>query len=430
MRKLLFVAALIGLFSCKSENNKNTMDTVAQSYVKLVLEVGKYDQWYVDAYYGPKEWRTDDKEELLPYAKLKGEQEQLVKTLDALDVSKEEEIVKLRYKYLITQLKAVGARLDILNGKQLTFDQESEQVYDAVAPHYGEEHFMAIRAELEKELPGDGDLTDRLEEFKKQFIIPTDKLDTVFQAAINEARSRTLKYIKLPENESFTVEYVKDQVWGAYNWYKGNSYSLIQVNTDVPMEISRAIDLACHEGYPGHHVYNALLENKLYKERGWVEYCAYPLYSPQSFIAEGTANYGINVCFPPAERLKFEKEVLFPLAGINPELADKYYHILELSHELSYSRNEAARKFFDGECSEDEAVEWLAKYSLRSVEGTRKSFAFIKANKSYIINYNYGQDMVKKYMQQMDAENCAPEKTWAVFEELLSQPQVGSNLVR
>lgn len=418
------------MFGCKSKNTTETMNNVAEKYVKLVLEVGKYDQWYVDAYYGPSEWRTETKADSLPYDQLKAEQQQLVETLNGIDVLKEESIVQLRHKYLVTQLNAVGARLDILNGKQLTFDQESAQIYDAVAPHYTEDHFMAIRTELEKELPGDGDLIDRLEAFKKQFIIPTEKLDTVFQAAINEARRRTLQYIKLPENESFTVEYVKDQVWGAYNWYKGNCYSLIQVNTDVPMEISRAVDLACHEGYPGHHVYNVLLENKLYKERGWVEYCAYPLYSPQSFIAEGTANYGINVCFPPADRLKFEKEVLFPIAGINPELADKYYHILELTHELSYSRNEAARMFFDGVCSEQQAIEWLAKFSLRSIEGTSKSFAFIKANKSYIINYNYGQDMVKKYMQQMDAENCAPEKTWAVFEELLSQPQVGSNLIK
>ena len=35
---------------------------------------------------------------------------------------------------------------------------------------------------------------------------------------------------------------------------------MIQVNTDLPITIDRAIDLACHEGYPGHHVYNALLE--------------------------------------------------------------------------------------------------------------------------------------------------------------------------
>ncbi len=425
---LLFVAATV-LFGCV-ESQKTTIDMVAEDYVKLVLEVGKYDKWYVDAYYGPEDWRTETKQTVLPYEQLKTEQTRLLNAVKSIesDDDKADKITKLRYKYLATQIGAVGARLDILNGKKLTFDEESKLLYDAVAPHYSEEHFDNIKANLESVVPGEGDLLTRLTEFNKQFIIPEDRLDTVFQTAINEARKRTLKYIKLPANENFTVEYVKDQVWGAYNWYKGNSYSLIQVNTDRPMAISRAIDLACHEGYPGHHVYNALLETKLYRERGWVEYCVYPLYSPQSFIAEGTANYGINVCFPPADRLAFEKEILFPLAGIDPDLAERYYKILELSHELSYSRNEAARKYFSGEMTEDEAVAWLSKYSLRTPEATKKSFAFIKANKSYIINYNYGQDMVKRYMQRAGAEEGSEDKLWTIFEELLSQPQVASNL--
>jgi hypothetical protein len=89
-----------------------------------------------------------------------------------------------------------------------------------------------------------------LSAYNKAFEIPRDKLDAVFTAAINEARARTRRYIALPEHESFQVAYVTDKVWSAYNWYKGNSHSLIEVNTDFPMFISRAIDLASHEAYP------------------------------------------------------------------------------------------------------------------------------------------------------------------------------------
>ena len=69
------------------------------------------------------------------------------------------------------------------------------------------------------------------------------------------------------------------------------------MNTDLPIFIDRAIDLACHEGYPGHHVYNALLEKNLMRDRGGSEFSVYALFSPQSLIAEGTANYGIEVAF-------------------------------------------------------------------------------------------------------------------------------------
>ena len=126
-----------------------------------------------------------------------------------------------------------------------------------------------------------------------KFVIPTDKLKDVFNAAIKECRTKTLNHIKLPEQESFKVEYVKDKPWGAYNWYKGNFYSVIEVNTDLPIYIDRAVDLAAHEGYPGHHVYNVLLESNLAKKRNWAEFKVYALFSPQSLIAEGTANYGI-----------------------------------------------------------------------------------------------------------------------------------------
>ena len=35
------------------------MDRVAEGYVKLVLAMGAHDADYVDAYYGPSEWKTE-----------------------------------------------------------------------------------------------------------------------------------------------------------------------------------------------------------------------------------------------------------------------------------------------------------------------------------------------------------------------------------
>ena len=99
--------------------------------------------------------------------------------------------------------------------------------------------------------PGDGPLLARYDEFRSAFVIPREKLDAVFQAAIKGCRERTLQHVKLPDSERFTVEYVTNKSWSGYNWYQGNLRSLIQVNTDLPVYIDRAVDLACHEGYPG-----------------------------------------------------------------------------------------------------------------------------------------------------------------------------------
>ena len=197
-------------------------------------------------------------------------------------------------------------------------------------------------------------------------MIPREKLDGVFQTAIKACRERTVKHVTLPETERFTVEYVTNKSWSGYNWYQGDFRSLIQVNTDLPIYIDRAIDLACHEGYPGHHVYNALLEKHLVRDRGWVEFTVYPLFSPQSLIAEGTANYGIEVAFPGRERVDLERSVLFPAAGLDPSRAAEYYEVQGLVDQLAYAGNEAARRYLDGKMSAADAAAYLEKYAMYS----------------------------------------------------------------
>ncbi len=111
----------------------------------------------------------------------------------------------------------------ILKGERLKFDEESQALYDAVAPRFLETQFQEILAKLESKLPGEGTLLQRYENWRRAFVIPKDKLDTVFQLAIKACRERTLAHIRLPPNENFTVEYVTNKPWGGYNWYKGNS---------------------------------------------------------------------------------------------------------------------------------------------------------------------------------------------------------------
>ena len=136
----------------------------------------------------------------------------------------------------------------MLSGAKLSFDDESAALYDAVAPVHAESHFQLALDELGQRLPGGGTLVDRYDAYRQAFIIPTDRLSHVFDVAIAECQRRTLAHIALPARESFTVEYVTDKSWSGYNWYKGGYHSLIQVNTDLPIYIDRAVDLACHEG--------------------------------------------------------------------------------------------------------------------------------------------------------------------------------------
>lgn len=175
-------------------------------------------------------------------------------------------------------------------------------------------------------------------------------------------------------------------------------------------------------------MYNVRLENELVNKLKWAEYSVYPLYSPQSLIAEGTANYGIDVAFPGDERIEYESRVLFPLAGIRPATAAKYYRILELTKGLSYAGNEAARNYLDGKINKENAVEWLVKYALMSKERAEQRLRFIEQYRSYVINYNLGQDMVKNYIEKKGGTADRPEKRWALFRVLLSTPETPSGI--
>jgi hypothetical protein len=265
---------------------RNMIDLIAQEYVVAVLALGVHDPAFVDAYYGPPEWKANAERIRRPLDSIRLEGIELGNMLDAVP-PQNDPLVRLRLEYLRKQAGALRTRAEMLLGARLSFDQESAALYDAVAPSYPDAYFQDALDALDQRLPGTGPLADRLDAFRQAFTIPRDRLSAVFDLAIAECRRRTLERVSLPAGERFTVEYVTNKSWSGYNWYQGGYRSLIQVNTDLPIYIDRAVDLACHEGYPGHHVYNVLIEERLVRGRGWQEMTVYPLFSPQSLIAEG-----------------------------------------------------------------------------------------------------------------------------------------------
>ena len=402
-------------------------DEIAEAYVKLVLALGARDPGYVDAYYGPQPWRTQAEASPPSVEAIGARAEALAAGLEGLPRGTDE-VAALRHDYLLAQLRALAARASLVSGAHMSFDEESRALYDAVAPRHDEAEFRQVLQDLERALPGEGPLLERYKAFRDRFQVPREKLASVFQAAIDECRRRTLAHVELPPGESFEVEYVGKQPWGAYNWYKGNYHSLIQVNTDLPITIDRAVDMACHEGYPGHHVYNALLEQALVRGRGYVEFQVYPLYSPQSLIAEGSANFGVDVAFPGGEGLAFERGVLYPLAGLDPARAPDFAAVQALVRRLDYATNEAARQYLDGKLDEAATLRWIETFTLRTPERARQSLDFIRRYRSYVINYNLGRDLVRAYVEGHGGTPQHPEKRWQVFKELLSSPRLPGGL--
>jgi hypothetical protein len=293
---------------------------------------------------------------------------------------------------------------------------------------HAESEFLGVLAQLEQRLPGPGPLRDRYEAFRARFVVPSARLDATFRAAIDGCRSRTLKHIRLPQTESFSVEYVTGKSWSAYNWYKGGFRSVIQVNTDLPIHADTAIVLACHEGYPGHHVNNVLLEKNFVRDHGWHELSIYPLFTPQSLVAEGTGDFGVRVAFPRPERLAFARSVIFPAAGLDPSTAAVYYEVADLVRTLGYAKVEAARRYLDGEMDAKATQSWLETHALQSSQRAAQQVRFIEQYRSYIINYSAGEDMVERRIEAQGGTTSDPDRRWQLFEDLISKPTLPSSL--
>ena len=328
------------------------LDRIAGEYLVLELAMAEHDPAHVDAYFGPDAYRAKAEAAGLSLAAIFGEAQRLRDAIayDAMDGQD-----PARIDSLDSRLEALQTRVRMKQGAALPFNEESRLLFRASAPDYDEAYFDAIHRQIDELLPGDAPLAERVTAFRNRFVIPPDRVSVVFETALAECRRRTLEHIELPANERFSIEYVTDKPWAAYNWYQGDAYSLIQVNTELPQFIDRAIDLGCHEGYPGHHVYNALLEQRLVRNKGWQEFSLYPLFSPQSLIAEGSANYGIEMVFPENERKTYERKHLFPLAGLDADEVDRYYRLLDLLGKLKHAGTVAARRYLDGEWSAEEA---------------------------------------------------------------------------
>lgn len=389
------------------------MNVLAEDYVRLILDIGEIEEGYVDAYYGPPEWLAEAKANPETTSELKTRAEGLTRRLEAIDVRGAPEHVARRKAYLLAHVSAAHARLRMIEGEKLGFADEAYALFGVRPELKPLESYDPVLARLDALLPGEGTINQRLSAFRGGTAIPRDRQEPVIRAAIAECKARTEAHIALPPNENFTLEFVTDKPWSGYNWYQGNSQSLIQINVDQPISIERAIDLGCHEGYPGHHVYNMLLEKTFVRDKGWVEMSVYPLYSPMSLIAEGSANYGIDLAFPGETRGQWEASVLYPLAGLNPAAVETQESILAIMRELSRAEYTIADDWLSGRADRETTIERLMKYGLHSRASAERRIRFIDAYRSYIINYGLGRDMVQDWVEAQGPDH------WATMERLL-----------
>ncbi len=422
--KLALCLALLVTSSCDGGHQDSLeLDRAAESFVKLGLELGEHDPDYIDAYLGPKEWAETAKERHRSQDELADAISRLLS--DLTDMSPTDGEATVRRRALLRNVRAMDARMRMVSGESFSFAEEARLIYDADLPTYDFSEFDRVLDEVTELFPGDGDLAQRVDAFRDSLVIPDEYRNAVVDHAIKECRKRTARHISLPPTEGFELEYVTGKSWTGYNWYQGGNISLMQINLDFPVKMDGIVGLGCHEGYPGHHVWNVLLETRLLKEKGWIEFSIFPLFSPHALIGEGSAEYGVHLAFPENERFEFERDVLFPLARLDPEKAAALNKFKRLTDQLDHALTATAQLYLDGDISREDAIEQRRKYGLSSRARAEQSVRFIEQYRSYVLNYNLGQDIVRAHI---NAQGYDLESRWEAFERMLTELSSASDM--
>ena len=300
------------------------LDPFSADYLRLTLEIDKHIDGYLDAYTGPAALRDEVRAApLRPPADLLTDVDRLEERIPAGDPA--------RALYLAATLRAIECTLRMLAGKTFDYLEEAHRLYDIHPQLAPESRLLAAHNALDSllpELPG-GTLAARLAVWRNQFEIEPSRALALLELAREETRRRTAAFVPLPDDESVEVRLTAGQPWSAYNWYLGGGRSLIEFNTDLPLNALHLLGTFAHEGYPGHHTEGTLKEIELYQRRGYGEQAALLLHSPAAVISEGIATRALEVIFPDDSHHAWNAEVLLPAAGlpVEPGLADRLRRI-------------------------------------------------------------------------------------------------------
>lgn len=365
------------------------LDNQARRFVTLGLTLGKLFPSEVDSYYGPDSLRPPSIGPVPSLAMAKAQVVQLEQDLLAFANDPRAARLKERTDRLAALIDQLAANAHV------RFDDEAKALYGLEPAVLDPQSFKRARDELNRLLPGDAPLASRVEAFRARYIVPKSLRPALFARALAECRARTLRHWSLPAGERLDVEWTSS-VDAAWHRYLGQFHSTLQINPQAVAFAGSILDVACHEGYPGHHAQFAQAEAA---SRGMpVEDTIVLLRSPGSVLREGAADYSVGLAFPPAERLAFERDVLFPMAGFRAEDAASFEQIRRLIDQLAPAALPILRGYRDHALTADLAASALEHDAL--IASPLALLGFVDDLGAYVVGYTGVREQVRSIVNR------------------------------
>jgi hypothetical protein len=387
----------------------DSLDAVTRNYILLVLRIDKYISGFNDYDYCSPEFKQRvDQEGKVPIEEMRLEVRELLVYVDGARGNPE------RLGWLGKELVALDANLRKLQGEKLSIAEQARLMFDLKVTPPPDAELDAALAELDRLLPGKGSIAERYEAWRRQFNLPGDKLREAYRMALGITQQRTRELLLLPTDEKVELRFVKGKSWGAYNWFQGHAKSRIEINTDLPANATSILDFASHEAYPGHHTDLTTREQRLYHERGYVEWCVSPLYTPASTMAEAVGEVGKEILMTTDEKIAWHRDIFFPALGIHNVDVELWRRLQDPLEKVACARERVPFMLFDEGKSEGEIVAFLEKYALMNRGRAKKAIEFDREWGAYTFNYTVGRGILRRYLATGNAR--------AKFVQLLTTP--------
>lgn len=332
-----------------------TLDGIAEGYVRVALQLAQHEPSLVESWRGPDTWRPG------PRVPVAGLVDQIDRRGRELDRTPPAATDRARHQYLAGQLRALHFAARRLMGDSATIDDQAREEFGVAFSRMEPARVAELHDAIGQALPGPHPLAERVAAFKTRTAVAIDRRRAVMEAALAACRRATAAVFPLPAAERATISFSAGLGWEGYAHDAGGQRTDITINADGTLDVSRAVRLACHEGYPGHHLQHLLID-----ELPWPELQLSPGFGPHLLYAEGAAEAGADLAFSIGERVTLLRGQLLPLAGLPADLAGTLVRLDALVGELVPVVTDVARQYLEGALPRQGAIDRLRDEALLS----------------------------------------------------------------
>lgn len=378
MRKigLLLAALFVAQAAFAQPAHRPSLDGLAEDYVILAIQIHRSNPDVVFLTQPPSPLVARARHRITTAQALK-RLNGIVAKIDRMRVPSNT-LLAMRLRSLRTHALSLALQLQPTKMNKLPVAERVRRIYGFEPVFPPLPSFDPAIDALDKALPGAGSLSERIDAMKKRAQVPPDRIEAVVRTAVAECRRRAAAHLRMPK-ESLTISYPADPLIPGQSNYLGSGKGTMAVSTVVPADVDRLLQLSCHEAYPGHHTNYASMDENLWLKRRWPEGKVSLAFEPQFPVSDAISEYGTGLNFPLDERMKYEREVLYPLAGLTMQDEPAWRAYLSARSSVLGATSTVIRDYLDRKIDAASAKTMSMRYRLMNPRSAEQLIKMVDA---------------------------------------------------